>query len=34
VLLLLVKDKGGSNFSCFTTEAFPGGEIAKIAQVF
>jgi len=33
VLLLLAKDKNGSNFSHFTTEAFPGGDVAKIAQV-
>ena len=32
VMLLLAKDKGGSNFSHFATDAFPGGEVAKIAQ--
>jgi hypothetical protein len=32
VMLLLAKDKGGSNFSHFTTDVFPGGDIAKIAQ--
>ena len=32
VLLLLVKDRNGSNFSSFSLENFPGGEISKVGQ--
>eukprot|EP00293_Proteomonas_sulcata_P013057 CAMPEP_0184293370 /NCGR_PEP_ID=MMETSP1049-20130417/4819_1 /TAXON_ID=77928 /ORGANISM="Proteomonas sulcata, Strain CCMP704" /LENGTH=566 /DNA_ID=CAMNT_0026601333 /DNA_START=39 /DNA_END=1739 /DNA_ORIENTATION=- len=32
VLLLLVKDKNGSNFSAYTTDMFPGGDVAKIGM--
>lgn len=31
VMLLLVKDKSGANFSSFSTEVFPGGEVAKVS---
>ena len=33
VLLLLAKDKAGANFCCYQTDVYPGGDIAKIAQV-
>jgi hypothetical protein len=32
VLLLLIKDRNGSNFSSFSVENFPGGEVVKIGQ--
>lgn len=32
VLLLLIKDRNGSNFSSFSVEAFPGGEVGKVGQ--
>ena len=32
VMLLLVKDKNGANFSAFQTDAFPSGDVTKIAQ--
>mmetsp|Transcript_62703 Transcript_62703/g.150761 ORF Transcript_62703/g.150761 Transcript_62703/m.150761 type:complete len:698 (-) Transcript_62703:133-2226(-) len=32
VMLLLVKDKTGANFSSFSTDIFPDGEVSKIAM--